>query len=191
MNSFFASIGRKLAENFPDLPLFPRYETNPSLSGPGFSYQPITEDIVINSIKRLKPNKATGLDKISTRLLKDSVHVIAPTLTSLFNLSRQTGIFPSIWKNARVVPLYKKGDKQDPSNYRPISILPTLSKIIERAVHTQFYGYLTARLEITAGHRSLTSKFFSLFDKFCPLPVIHDRQIFYKKVTVKSLSESD
>ena len=113
------------------------------LRGPGFSFQPVTEDFVIDTIKRLKPNKATGLDKISARLLKDSGQIITPTLTSLFNRSLQTGTFPSIWKKARVVPLHKEGDKQDQSSYRPISILPRLSKILERAVHTQFYGYLT------------------------------------------------
>ena len=143
LNSFFVSVGRKLAENFPDVSLSDRPEDNANVSGPGFSFQPVTEDFVIDAIKRLKPNKATGLDKISARLLKDSGQIIAPTLTSLFNRSLQTETFPSIWKNATVVPLHKKGDKQDPSNYRPISILPTLSKILERAVHTQFYGYLT------------------------------------------------
>ena len=137
------SVGRKLAKNFPDVSLSDRPEDNANVSGPGFSFQPVTEDFVIDAIKRLKPNKATGLDKISARLLKDSGQIIAPTLTSLFNRSLQTETFPSIWKKARVVPLHKKGDKQDPSNYRPISILPTLSKILERAVHTQFYGCLT------------------------------------------------
>jgi hypothetical protein len=76
-------------------------------------------------------------------MLKNAVDVIAPSLATLFNTSLQTSIFPSIWKKAKVTPLFKKGDKQDPSNYRPISILPSLSKILEKAVHTQFYSYLT------------------------------------------------
>ena len=91
----------------------------------------------------MKSNKAVGLDKISARLLKDAVDVITPSLTALFNLSFQTRTFPSIWKTAKVIPLFKKGDKQNASNYRPISILPTISKILEKAVHTQFYAYLT------------------------------------------------
>ena len=137
------SIGRKLAEKFPDLSFSNEPVDHPNVAGLKFSFQPISENYVRDAIKILKPNKATGLDKISARLLKDSGHIIAPTLTSLFNLSLRTGIFPSVWKNARVIPLHKKGDKQDPSNYRPISVLPTLSKILESAVHTQFYGYLT------------------------------------------------
>ena len=103
---------------------------------PVFSFPLISESFVRDAVKRLKPNK------ISARLLKDSGHTIVPSLMSLFNLSLQTETFPSVWKNARVIPLYEKGDKQDPSNCRPISVLPTLTKILENAVHTQFYGYL-------------------------------------------------
>ncbi|XP_066019612.1 uncharacterized protein [Pocillopora verrucosa] len=143
LNNFFVSIGRKLAEKFPDLSSPNQPEDNPNATGSGVSFQLISESFVRDAIKCLKPNKAIGLDKISARLLKDSGHTIVPSLTSLFNLLLQTGTFPSVWKNARVIPLYKKGDKQDPSNYRPISVLPTLSKILENAVHTQFYGYLT------------------------------------------------
>ena len=80
-------------------------EVSPEISSPGFSLQPIGEDFVINVIK---PNKATGSDKISARLLKDSVHAIAPFLTMLFNLAPQTDSFPSTQKNARVVPCIRK-----------------------------------------------------------------------------------
>ena len=68
---------------------------------------------------------------------------VITSLTALFNLSLQTITFPSIWKTAKVIPVFKKGDKQNTSNYRPISIPPTISKILEKAVHTQFYAYLT------------------------------------------------
>ena len=65
---------------------------------PGCFFQLSSESFVRDAIKRLKPNKAIGLDKISARLLKDSGHTIVPSLTSLFNLSLQTGTFPSVWK---------------------------------------------------------------------------------------------
>ena len=124
-------FGKKLAKNVPDVSAQP--EVNPSIPSPGLSFQPFTKDFVTNSIKHLKPKKAIGLDKISARFLKDSFYVIVSSLTSLFNISLQTETFPSTWKNARVVPLFKKGDKQDPSNYRTISILPTLSKILKKS----------------------------------------------------------
>ena len=74
MNNFFISIGRKLAEKFPDLSSSNQPEDNPNATGSGFSFQLISESFVRDAIKRLKPNKATGLDKISARLLKDSGH---------------------------------------------------------------------------------------------------------------------
>ena len=108
-----------------------------------FQFQPITSDFVTKMIKQLKPNKAIGLDKISARLLKEAVEVVTPTITSLFNISLETEIYPSTWKLAKVTPLFKKGSRQDPSNYRPISVLPTISKILEKAIHAQFFTYLS------------------------------------------------
>ena len=104
------------------------------------SLQPISEDFVSRSINLLRTNKAVGIDKVSARLLKDAVDVITPSLTALFNLSLQTRSFPSIWKTAKVIPLFKEDDKKNASNYRSISILPTLSKLLEKAVHTQLYA---------------------------------------------------
>lgn len=112
-------------------------------AGSSFSLKLITEKFVTDALNVLKQNKAVGLDKISARLLMDAANVITPSLTTLFNLSLQTQTFPSIWKDAKVVPLFKKGDKQNPSNYRLVSTLPTLSKILEKAVHSQFYSYLS------------------------------------------------
>ena len=77
-------------------------------------------------------------------MIKDAMTVITPSnsLTKLFNLSIQEKTFPTIWKSTRIMPIYKSGDKQDPSNYRPISILPTISKILEKAIHMQLSAYL-------------------------------------------------
>ena len=90
----------------------------------------------------MKPNKAIGLDKISARLLKCAAHTIAPSITKLLNVSIRSGRFPELWKCSKITALFKSGDRTNASNYRPISILPTLSKILEKAVHTQLYDYL-------------------------------------------------
>ena len=92
----------------------------------------------------LKTNKAIGLDKISTRLLKNSAHTIGLSVTKLLNLPIKTGKFPKLWKCSEITALFKSGDRTNASNYRPISILPTLSKILEKAVHTQLYQFLVA-----------------------------------------------
>ena len=95
-----------------------------------------------NSNLSLKTNKAVGLDKLSARLLKDASDVIAPILTGLINKSFADGVFPGIWKSAKVTALFKDGDKSLKDNYRPISILPTISKIIERSAHVQLSSFL-------------------------------------------------
>ena len=86
--------------------------------------------------------KATGLDRIPECFLKDSAAVITHSVTFLVNLSLTTGIVPDEWKQARVVPLHKSGGREVMDNYRPISILPVISKIAEKAVNVQLQQYL-------------------------------------------------
>ena len=107
-----------------------------------FHLAPVSADFVSQAISKLKPNKAVGLDKISARLLKDDCHVISPPLASLINKSIEDSVFPKIWKSAKVTALFKGGDKLIKDNYRPISILPNVSKIFERAGHLQLSMYL-------------------------------------------------
>ena len=107
-----------------------------------FILQPISEKFILKQLRDLKVKKATGLDGIPARFLKDSATVIAPTVTFLVNLSLSTGSVPDEWKKARVVPLYKSGGRENMDNYRPISILPVLSKILEKAVNFQLQQYL-------------------------------------------------
>ena len=90
----------------------------------------------------MKANKAIGLDKISARLLRDAAWVIAPSLTYIINSSLKLGKFPSHWKCAKVTALFKQGDRTIMDNYRPISVLPTVSKVIEKAAHIQLYAFL-------------------------------------------------
>ena len=76
------------------------------------------------------------------RLLKYASDVIAPILTGLINKSFTDGVFPGVWKCAKETALFKDGDKSLKDNYRPISILPTISKIIERSAHIQLSSFL-------------------------------------------------
>ena len=97
----------------------------------------------------MKTNKAIGLDRISARLLKDSPECMAPILTRLFNRSLEESTFPSIWKCGKVSALFKGGDRTNCNNYRPITVLPTISKILERVVHQQLYEFLSANELLT------------------------------------------
>ena len=95
----------------------------------------VTVASVEEQLSRLKTNKATGLDNINARMLRDSSNVIAPPLTYVNNTSFRTGTFPDTWKCAKIKALFKEGDRCDKDNYRLISILPTASKVIERFEH--------------------------------------------------------
>jgi hypothetical protein len=114
-----------------------------------FVFQPITENFVLNQLKSLKTNKAIGLDNISARLIKDVSVVICKPLTCLYNRSLHSAVFPNIWKMVRVNALFKSGSRQDANNYRPITVLPTLSKILEKAVHAQIYDFLITNKLLT------------------------------------------
>ena len=92
---------------------------------------------------KLSDRKATGLDSISSKLLKIAAPVIAASITDLFNCSISTGVFPDEWQLARVVPVFKKGTRSEVSNYRSISIIPIIAKVFEKAIYDQSYKYLS------------------------------------------------
>ena len=102
----------------------------------------LTLTFVRRQLQSLDTSKATGLDGLSAKFLKISTDIIAEPLTKIFNLSISTGIFPENFKKAKVIPGFKKGEKSDKSNYRPISVLSLLSKIIEKHVAQQLKSYL-------------------------------------------------
>ena len=104
----------------------------------------ITLDVeeVINSLTNLDVSKAGGPDGIPARLLKECSRQIAPSLCSLFNDSLRSGHIPSEWKSADVTPVHKKNSKNEAANYRPISLLPIISKTLERCIYWRFYNHV-------------------------------------------------
>ena len=86
--------------------------------------------------------KATGLDNLSGKFLKDGATVLAKPISQICNLSIKYSIFPSDCKIAKLKPLFKKGLKTDLQNYRPTSLLPLVSKIIEKFIHDQTQSFL-------------------------------------------------
>ena len=96
-----------------------------------------------SSLSRLKSNKAVGLDEVDGYFLKIAASAISNSLTTVFNLSISSGIFPDAWKVAKVTPLFKEGSLLDRSNFRPISVLAIVSKILEPHVHSNLYDFLT------------------------------------------------
>ena len=105
-------------------------------------FQRVEQNTVQSILHSLKVNKAAGLDRIPARLLKDAEAELAPSITYLVNKSISDGIVPDLWKVARVILLYKANDKLQVENYRPISVLPVSSKVVERVVHSQLNAHL-------------------------------------------------
>jgi len=138
LNNHFSSISKRLAKA--------RFGSKPIGSKPiwysSLSLKSVTSAFVEKQLCLMKTNKVIGLDNISACLLRDTASVLASPLRDIINLSFEKGRLPSSWKCAKVTALFKQGDKTDKDNYRHISILPTVSKVIERAVHSQLYSYL-------------------------------------------------
>ena len=91
----------------------------------------------------MKNKHSHGSDGITVRFLKDSMSVLTFYRTVIINTSIVTGLVPTEWKHAIVCQLYKQGDNKNPSNFRPVALLPVLSKILEKNVATQLYDYIT------------------------------------------------
>ena len=107
------------------------------------AFQPVTVSQISHLLHGLSGNEATGIDKISFKIIKLAAPVISDSLTLICNQAITLSSFPDEWKIARVVPLYKNGQRNIPENYRPISVLPAISKIMEQILHDQLYNYLT------------------------------------------------
>ena len=91
----------------------------------------------------LKTTHSTGLDEIDPSVMHSIVEDVAIPLTNIFNSSLSTGIVPSALKLAKIVPIFKQGTHEDITNYRPISILPYFSKILEKLMYNRLYDYIT------------------------------------------------
>ena len=117
-----------------------------------------SEEEIELHLRVLDVKKSSGADGISAVMLKRTAHAIAPSLTTLFNLSLKTGVFPRDWKLARVVPIPKIGAKSNPANYRPISLLPIVSKVLERHVSNIMKNHLTDHSPLSAQQWGFTAK---------------------------------
>ena len=141
-NSYFTNIGPQLAA---------KIDTNdghftqflPPKINKSLFFTPITNYEIIKIVRALKSSKSCSHDGFSMHLIKQIIHFIVTPLTHIINLSFLSGTCPNSMKTAKVVPIFKKDDPSLFSNYRPISILPSLSKILEKAVYTRLYSFLT------------------------------------------------
>ena len=100
------------------------------------------EETVLALLQKIDPFKAVGLDNLGGRFLKDAATELSLPVAQLINLSIKSSLFPEQFKIAKLKPLFKKGPALVPKNYRPISLLPLLSKLFEKIIHMQTQDYL-------------------------------------------------
>ena len=100
----------------------------------------ITIQDVKDVLRNLNVNKASGPDLISPHLLKEGAIILSWPLSIIFNRSLEQGYFPTCWKFGNVIPIHKKDDKSAPSKYRPITLLSSLGKAMERCLHKYLYN---------------------------------------------------
>ena len=154
MNSYFCSVGEELADKIDDC-------ANPLLNGmyamnncsTKFHFEYIQDQHIRDAMAKIKTSKGFGNDNISSYFLQLALPVISKSLTCLFNRSISQCKFPATWKIARVTPIFKDGDKSAKENYRPISVLPVISRLFEKIVYNQLYKYLN-NLELLSTNQS-------------------------------------
>ena len=134
MNKFFSSVFTR--EDVQNVPLAAEMEA-PSLETMDITYRMVQEKIL-----SLKPASAPGLDRIGLQLLQELQKELAPALVLIFRKSIQNGEVPEDWKCANVTPIFKKGSKSDPGNYRPVSLTSVCCKILESIIRDTVMEHL-------------------------------------------------
>ena len=140
-NNFFCSIGEKYDSDIPESDLDPCQYIK--INHPSYFFlEPVSPLEVGFHIRNLK-NSKQDINSISIQILKENYEILSYIIADLINTCFQNGIFPKSLKKAVVLPLFKKDDPEIMSNYRPISILPTLSKVIEKCLKTRLLHYFS------------------------------------------------
>lgn len=135
MNSFFVNIASQYQSN-------PMPRIKNSVVNQLIFWKPTYEAETIKIIETLNSNVAPGVDGITVKDLSDIKHIIAPILVLIFNEILHSGMYPKILKTATIIPIHKQGTKEDPNNYRPISLMSTIGKILERIIEYRLLKFI-------------------------------------------------
>ena len=109
-----------------------------------FKFSRISETDILKICRQLRPKLSSGVDFISNKLLKHIAPIIITPLHYLINMSLETGDIPGELKVAKIVPIFKEGDCHSFTNYRPISLISSFAKLLEKIVSKQLIGFLTS-----------------------------------------------
>ena len=135
-NNYFVNVGPSLADNIPATDIhFSQYLSDSTNVKNSLFLSPVTEVDILQLVAKVKPNKLKRHDELDMCLRKIIPYIVVP-LKHIFSISLLNGVFPDSMKIARVIPLFKTGNTKEFSNYRPISLLPQFSKILEKNYHS-------------------------------------------------------
>jgi hypothetical protein len=142
LNNYFCSVGEKLSQSIHPSGQFDfkRYSPQPCTNSMFCSN--VTSKEIFKVIHNFPNNKAPGPDGIIPKLLKEICDDILFPLTYIYNLSFSTGVVPDVLKIAKIIPIYKKDDRNKPGNYRPISLLSIFDKILEKLMYKRLSSFL-------------------------------------------------
>lgn len=154
MNDSFIDSALKLSRSFSENIIFD--DLTPK-TDKCFSIEETNETVVEKVIEKLDKNKSTGFDGISAKLLKTTKSIV-PVITHLINTSFSQSIVPKQWKIATVKPIFKGGKRSDLSHYRPVSVLPVISKVMERIVFENFYNFIESNNLLTESRFGFRSR---------------------------------
>jgi len=143
LNSFFTSIGQKIADDVQNVDMQPEDYINYDRVIPDLLLGNTTPEHILKIISKFKPKPSCDIHGVSTKMIKFIGPEIAKPLAYIFNLSLRTGVFPQKLKQCRVIPIFKAGNRLDADNYRPISLLSSISKILEKIVAEKLLFHLT------------------------------------------------
>ena len=160
MNSYFIDKVKSLQQNLPASKNDPLKHLRQLMAGRTCTFQlkPVHPDDVLKIVNNMKNSKSTGIDDIDASTLKLVASDILPALTHVCNLSLINVEFPNTWKFAKVIPLLKKDDPLNPKNYRPVALLPIMSKILERIVFQQVFEYVEGNGLLHPSHHGSRSR---------------------------------
>jgi hypothetical protein len=141
-NTFFTAVGQQISNNVPPVEKQPEDFINYGREIPDLLLQNTTPEHIKKIIKSLQPKMSTDAEGVSTKMIKYIGNEISSPLSHIFNLSLSTGIFPNKLKLCRVIPIFKSGNASECDNYRPISLLSSISKLLEKIVANRLVGHL-------------------------------------------------
>ena len=146
-NNFFSTIASNLASHIPRTTIDPKSYMNGSILS-SFYLHNVTQVECSRLIKKLKNTKQDS-DSVPIKFIKQYSDVLSPIVCNIINTCFRTGVFPESQKAAVIIPIFKKGTHLNPTNYRPISLLPVLCKIFERCIFNRLISFFNKHKILT------------------------------------------